>query len=365
MKSEDLEIITLTKALLKEAVDNNTYWGYQSKNIPFSKSKAKWLLENDRIENDDVCAILGYEKQDIVAFIYMIPDLINTPQGIKKVFWSRRWWIADKYKDTILSTYTRSLSFKAIKNQAIIKYIGQETIPYYEKQPFTKFSKRNKHIIVFSLDSELLLNNIRKLRTVKPLVKLISSLSYNFTAIINKFKNKKRVKGLTYEYISFIDNHSWKYIEPFLKNDLVVKTPVYINWQIDNSQYTQVKNKYKSSHYCLINSSTSNIYNLNFLVKKETIIGFISILVRNTEFHIRYFITSEDNYDYCVDALMDNFILAKATIIHTENDKLGRSLNRRYFSTHTKKREIFTLVHKDVNLETKNIHITDQDGNFA
>ncbi|WP_396601138.1 hypothetical protein [Algibacter sp. R77976] len=365
MKSEDLKIITLTKTLLKEALDNNTYWSYNTKNIPFSKSKAKWLLENSRIEDEDVCAILGYENQDLVSFIYIIPDLINTPKGAKKMFWSSRWWVAEKYKDTILSTYTRNLSLSATKNKTIIKYIGQETIPYYKKQPFTEFSKRTKHIIVFSLDLQLLLNKIKILRRVKPIIKLLSILSFYLTALINKIKNYKQVKNLDYEYLSFIDKHAWSFIEPFLKNDLVLKTPEYINWQIDNNQYTQTKNKNNSSHFCLINSSGNNMYNLSFLIKKEDIIGFISILITNKEFHVRYFITDDKNYDNCVDALMDNFIKSKATILHTENDRLGKHISKKYFKTYSKKRELFSLVHNDIDLNTENYNVYEQDGNFA
>jgi len=41
MKSgEDLQIISLTRALLKKALENNTYWNSSAKDIPFSTSKA-------------------------------------------------------------------------------------------------------------------------------------------------------------------------------------------------------------------------------------------------------------------------------------------------------------------------------------
>lgn len=363
---KDLEILSVTKRDLIDAINNNTYWNSNSRNIPFTKSKACWLIENTRINNDDICAILGYEKDVLVSFIYIIPDLINTPSGEKKIYWSRRWWVANKYKDSILSSYTRTFSFSAVNNQMLIKYIGEDTVTYYTKQPFTKFAERTKYMIVFSLDVTLLLTNIKALRKFKFFVNIASKLSYSLTSLINKIKNKKNTKNITYEYLSLIDNYAWNFINPFLKNDLVVKTKNYINWQISNTQYTHTEIKDKTIHYCLINSSAKKIYNLTFLVKKENkILGFISVLIKDIEFNVRYFVCSDEYFDICVDVLIDNFINSKTAIILTENEKLGKKIKEKYTSIYTKKRNLYSLAHNDVNLNTNNISINDRDGNFA
>ncbi|MDO5971145.1 hypothetical protein Q4Q35_15155 [Flavivirga aquimarina] len=359
---KDLQIVSLTRKMLKDALEQNLYWQSDAEFVPFSKNKALWLLKNERIEDEDVCAILGIENNTLVSFIYLIPDLINTDQGTAKIYWSSRWWVAEKHKESILSAYTKRVSLEATKNQLIIKYLGTDTLDYYKKHPYKEFSKRTRYIFVFNLDHHLFINKFRFLKAITPLIKGVSNLSHYLIASINK--NKIKTGSLSCEYISDINKNTWLFIEKHVVNDLIPKSKDYINWQIDNNQYT-LKNK-KLSYNCLIGSISHKIHNTNFFVKMgNKIIGFISVLVRGDEFVTRYFLCDHDHYQYCLDALMEYFIESKCTFLLTEDEVLGAHISKKFLKAFTNKRALVSLVHNDISLDFSDKKVYQQDGHFA
>ena len=361
----DLEIISLTKSNLREAIAENKYWAgtYQP---AFSKNKAKGMLEKTRANDDDVLAVLGYEKHTIIAFIYFVPDLVKNEDGnLIKVFWSQRWWVSDKYKETVLSTYIKNLSLNACNNQAIIKFLGDKTKAYYKKQPFTEFSKRKRYIIIFSLDSQLLIYRKASLKFFKPLLKLLDSFSRRIVAIVNNIKTNKKGKHITSKQISEIDVDAWNFIEKNSSTDIVPKSKEFINWQISNNQYHNLAVEKEPDYKCLLGTIAKKIYNSNFVIRSENeIVGFVSGFVSGNRFIIRYFISNETYYDDCLNVLIKGLIDSKCTLLQTENSELGDNIINKYFKVYADVKELVSLVHNDVDINLQNAVVTDQDGNF-
>jgi len=366
MKSgEDLQIISLNRVLLKEALENNTYWNSSAKDIPFSTSKAFWLLENERIEDDDICAVIATSNNKLVSLVYLVPDLINTNSGIKKVYWSRRWWIHADYKKTVLPTYIIKQSETSVKNQVIIKFLGKDVVEYYKKQPFIEISHRTRYYLVFNVDASLLINKFKFLKYLNPLVRVLDRTSQTIISAINK--RKLKTDDLTYDYVATINEDLWQFLSPFYKNDLVPKSKSYLNWQINNNQYSYAAVREKRSHDCLIASIKSNIYNLNFsVIKNNKRIGFISFLIRDKEAIVRYFTCANEYFETCADALMEQLITLKTGNLQTENEKLGQYIQKKYLNIYTDKRKLYGLINKNVSdVAPEDIVIHDQDGNFA
>ena len=94
--NENLKIIKLTKKLLKEAIDQNKFWN-KNQMAPMPKCKALWLLSSPRISDDDYLGVIGIEGDELVSFLFMIPDYMNTNSTkIKKAHWMIDWWVAEK-----------------------------------------------------------------------------------------------------------------------------------------------------------------------------------------------------------------------------------------------------------------------------
>lgn len=362
----DLNVITLTKLELKNAVSENKYWN-NTFEPPFSVNKAKWILENERAEDNDVLAVLGYEDKSIVAFVYLVPDLIRGGNGvIKKIFWSQRWWVSNKYKDTVLSAYIKGMSLNASSNQVAIKFLGDNTKAYYKKQPFKKFAKRKRYINIFSLDSGLLIYKKASLQKFLPLLKLIDNFTRSFIALVNKVKVLGLASSISFFKIKSINDEVWLFLEKHCISDLVPKSKSYINWQISNKQYFVLnKNTQKPEYKCLLGSISNKIYNQNIVIKnKEEIVGFISAYVSGKRFIIRYFVVNNMFYKDCVKVLIKNFIQSKSTIFQTEDATLGKFVKSNYFNLYSDVKELVSLIHNDVDINLAKSTIKDQDGNM-
>lgn len=360
---KNIETVILTKTLLLDAINNNTYWSVHHKIAPFAKNKAQWLLTNTRIEQNDVCAVLALNNNELIAMVNVVPDIITTPEGMLKIYWSQRWWVHPTFENSVLATYINQLSAEAVNNKILIKYIGSETIPYYKKQPYTEFSKRTRYILVYNLDAGLIISKIQPLKHLKPLLNVVSKLSYKLITHLNLLKIN--TNGIKWYDVSQINNKVWDFIKPLTANDLIPKTQDYINWQIDNAQYTN-RGTLNHPQECLITSIGNNIHNRNICVTKDdVIIGFISVLIRANEFIIRYFLCTNKHYKYCLNVLMKAFVKSNCTFLLTENEVLGKQLNKQFLNIYCNKSPLVSLAHKDLKIDFTNKTVTEQDGHFA
>ncbi len=364
--SEKLEVTGLTKAMLSDAINQNTFW--KDNLAPLPKSKAIWLVSNPRIKDDDYCGVLGFEDDKMIAFIYMIPDQLNVKSdnyNENKVYWMILWWVNSKYKDTVFGTYLYNEAVNYAGKQVLIKSYAEHVNAFYEKQPFKVIASRLRYTIFFSLETSILIGRFKFLKPFKFFLNNINALTKSIVRAINTFKNKSRTNTLTYDYITRLDDEIWEFIEPLCEKDLIYKTKEYVNWQIDNNQYLQTpvsKHPYKSIQAGI--SNNIHIHNLK-IIKDDKIIGFLSYIVNYNEFNVKYFLTKEERYyDICVDALMENFIKQKTTFIFTDDTKLSNNITKRYTSIFTHKTNKKALAHNEMKSDISNLNLLNRDGHF-
>ncbi len=362
--SKNLEVIGVTKKMLSEAIDKNTYW--KNNLAPLPKSKAIWLVSNSRIQDDDYCGVMGYEDEKMISFIFMFPDFLNTSiKKENKIYWMISWWVHPTYKDTVLGTYIFNEALNLADKQIVIKSYAENVNAFYEKQPFTVIASRLRHTIFFSLDASMLIGRFRFLKSFRFILNKVDAFSQAVLNRINTSRYKNRTKGLVYDFISKIDNDTWEFIEPLCSNDLIYKTKEYINWHIDNNQYLQtpvVKLPYRSLQTGI--SDNIHIHSVK-IIKENTIIGFLSYIINFNEFNVKYFLVKDESYyDICVDALIENFIKVKKTFIFTDDTKLSETIAKRYKTIFTHKVLKKGLAHNETGLDIESVDMLNRDGHF-
>ncbi|MHA7057495.1 hypothetical protein ACWGOQ_0009780 [Aquimarina sp. M1] len=363
--SKDIQIIGLTKKMLREAIDKNTYW--KSDLAPLPKSKALWLIANNRVNDDDYCGVIGYEGEKIISFIFMFPDLLNVKDDKpKKVYWMISWWVHKSYKDTVLGTYIYNEAINLTGKQIVIKSYAENVNTFYEKQPFKVIAERLRHTIFFSLDASMLIGRFKFLKSFKFILDRIDSFVGAIMRMLNSSKMKNNVKVLSYEFVNQIDIDTWGFIKPLCGSDLIYKTREYVNWQIDASQYLQTPVPKKHPHISLQTGISNNIYIHNLKILKENrIIGFLSYVINYNEFNVKYFLVEDEkNYNMCVDALMENFIKQKTTFLFTDDTKLSDNITKRYQTIFTHKVIKKGLAHNDTAIDSENFMMLNRDGHF-
>ncbi|WP_299436917.1 hypothetical protein [uncultured Aquimarina sp.] len=363
--SKDLQVIGLTKKMLSEAIDKNTYW--KNDLAPLPKSKALWLVANNRITDDDYCGVIGYEGDKMISFIFMFPDLLNVKDGTpKKVYWMISWWVHKTYKDTVLGTYIYNEAVNLTGKQILIKSYAENVNTFYEKQPFKVIASRLRHTIFFSLDASMLIGRFNFLKSFKFILDRIDSFVGAIIRFLNRSKLKNNVKTLSYEYVNQLDDDTWKFIKPLCDNDLIYKSKEYVDWQINDSQYLQTPVPDKHPHKSLQTGISNNIYLHNLkIIKEDKIIGFLSYVINYNEFNVKYFLVEDNkNYDLCVDALIENFIKQKTTFIFTDDTELSDNITKRYRTIFTHKVTKKGLAHNETEIDAENFAMLNRDGHF-
>jgi len=362
---KDLKVIGLTKRMLRDGINQHNYWSEE--HPPFPKSKALWLLTNPRILEDDYCCVITLEDTKLISFIYMIPDVLNVPDKIKtKVYWMISWWVHPEYKNTVLGTYTFYEALKLADNKIIIKFYAEHIADFYAKQPFTVIASRLRYTIFFSADPSMLMG---KFKFLKPFRILLNTIDFGVAAIIKKMnynKLKNNTKTLKYHYLNELDDETWNFIEPLCANDLILKTKAYVNWYIDNKQYTQLVVPSKHKYHALETGESYNIYNHSLkIIKDDKTIGFISYIINFNECNVKYFLVEKEvHYNTCVDALIENFISKIAKFIFTDDPKLAETILKRFQTVFTYKSEKKGLAHNSLNLTPDIVNLLNSDGHF-
>ncbi|WP_010522823.1 hypothetical protein [Aquimarina agarivorans] len=362
--SNDLRIIPVTKAALRIAVEKNTYWDRE--NVPIPKSKAIWLLSNLRIEEDDYCGVFGFEGDQMVAFIYMFPDLFNFGGKIEKAYWELLWWVSDAYKNTVLGTYIFNEALNLANKKVVVKSYAEGVNEFYAKQPFNLIEARLRHTIFFSLDANILLSRFSFLKHYKFILQTADKFVGTVVKKINNLKVKSRTANITYHYLNKLDRQTWEFIAPLCTNDLIYKTEEYVNWQLDNAQYTQtpVSSKYPKRSLQVGIGQNIRIHNVK-VIYNEKVICFLSYIVNHKEFNVKYFLVNENsNYDICVDVLMEHFLQSGMNFIFTDDTELSNTITNRYKSVFTYKIEKKALAHESISFGTDHLKIYNRDGHF-
>ncbi len=361
--NKDLKVIPLTKKMLVEGVEKNTFWKDHLE--PMSKSKARWLLDNTRILDDDYCGVIGYEGEKMISFIFMIPDFLNTAT-YKKVYWMISWWVDTQYKDTVLSTYIYNEAVNLAGKQVIIKSYTENVTAFYEKQPFRVITARPRFTIFFSLDPSMLIGKFGFLKPFRFFLNTFDTIVSKTIRCINKAKVGKRTTSISYEYINQLDDETWGFVAPLCSKDLIYKTREYVNWQIQPQQYMQTPISAKYPFSSLHTGTSSNIYIHTLKIKRDNkIIGFLSYIINHHEFNVKYFLVEDKkNFDICVDVVMEHCLAAKRNFIFTDDTKLAESIVKRYTTIYTHKANKKGLAHIEIKEDLDNLTLLNRDGHF-
>lgn len=363
---ENLRVVAITKSQLREAVDNNTYWDHTTI-APIPKSKAQWLLQNDRIEEHDYCAIFGFDGDTMVAFIFLFPDLMNMKsEPAKKIYWMLLWWVETKFQTTVLGTYMYNEALRLTKGQVLIKSYAEKVNDFYAKQPFDVMISRLRYTIFFGIDAHILKGRFPFIKYFGKTIKNLNQLVKSVVSKLNASKIKKKTKHIFYEYINELDQETWGFIEPLCKNDLIYKDKNYINWQINKKQYTEAPIMSKMSFHSLQAGYgvAMGIQNIKIFFDQK-IIGFISYVRNMNECNIKYFLVEgEQYYDQCVASLMNHIHKEKLNFLFTDDSRLAAHIQKEYKTVFTYKKNKKGLAYKDVKIDKDQVQFFDRDGHF-
>ena len=86
-----MEIKCYNKKDLTKLISCNIFW--KKYNLPITKYRALSYINNPRADKDDILLIIAYEKDSIIGYIGVVPDLIIVNGKEYKVGILSTWWV--------------------------------------------------------------------------------------------------------------------------------------------------------------------------------------------------------------------------------------------------------------------------------
>lgn len=361
---KDLKIISFTKKELKAAIDG-AYYDHTYK-IGLSKNKIYWLLNNERIADDDYCLVQAKDGDILAADIFMMPDIVRTKTGQQlKVYWMVNWWLHPAYEKTIIGSYIYSEASALAGHKVLIESYLENTKQFYDKQPYMTIADRTRFVIFFGIDEHLVVSKISALKPIKFFIKPFTKFTSYLIKTINKSKAKKRTQQLSYEYINNLNEATWQFIAPFLTEDITYKTKEYINWQLSAEQYLRTPISSKSLNDAVIKGTAQDIHNCSFSVYKLNVrIGFVSFVRIDKTIYLKYLISAEIDSHHVTNAFMEHLLHYKITSIYTDNENLSKHIHHTYMTIYTHTTTKKALAHKIIAEKLEDLTLSESDGNF-
>lgn len=356
--------IALTKKDLATALEENRYWERHQVLMP--KSKAYWLLRNKRIADDHICAVICLDGENLISYLLFIPDIVVLKNHTNRdIYWLQEWWVANTYQKSMVPSFIFNVAVKTLKGNILIESNAGTAESFFNSQ-FKPIYQKSRQVIFLFIENTAVINKIKILKYFKFLLNFINATILKGMHYFNFKKAMKRLDAFHFEYINTLDEPAWEFLKPLCTNDFVLKTREYINWQIDNSQYTQTPVSKKYPYKFSTTGISDNIHEHSFkIIQNNEVVGFVSYLFNMIEFNVRYFIPKNENYfNTCVDALVIHGLKHKAKYIITDNSDLSAAISQRYFTLFTYKTVKTSRVHKSCDLDLEDVKLTDRDGRF-
>lgn len=344
----------ITKQQLEPALKNIILKG---ENYPFSEDKAHWVLQNKRISNDDLCLLLAREDNEVMGFIWLIPDFTNTTMGPSdKVYWIHHWWVKDTYEKTVLGAYLFKEALTLVNNRVILKAYAEKAHDFYNKQPFTALREYTRYTIFFGLGPDMVLAKYPNLKFLKIPIAAAGGIFSVINRTVNMLKAKRRLKHIRISPINKLEGDIWTFVKAHCQNDLIHKDLEYVNWQLATTQSlgpNTAKNEASDSSICSCIVTTSS-----------GTIGFFSFLKTGKEAYLKYFLCSVEHHETMVDAFLTKVLQLKLYHVYTDNGEIIKTIRKRFITFFIYGATKKALAHNSIVHELAEFDVKEQDGHF-
>jgi hypothetical protein len=280
---------TIRKIYIKdipELLEDAAFWKHEFLSV--SRHRLYSHYKNPNAGPDDLALLLGYADGEIVGYMGVFTDKIMLDGKQQKIGWLSTWWVHPKTKGSGIGREILGTMYKSLGGHIGISQFTPSAKRVYDKSGYFYTLKESKGI------KAVLRSNLgfvvpavyEKSKALLPLFKCADSvLNFFINAKLALQRNSVRnqLKGITVDYLSFIDTQTEAVIRKHGKNHISPKSPAFFEWLkacnwVQEAPLLELthKEKYEFSIY----DRKFNIYLMKISVKNECV-GFLVLQRRN------------------------------------------------------------------------------------
>jgi hypothetical protein len=287
-----MEIKTFTVNDLKAALGSEDFW--QTSTLPITKHRALSYCRNPRADADDPVLLVAYRDDQVIGYLGILPDMIFADDVGYKLGWLTSWWVDPTCATTGVGAL---LLFSALN-----AYDQQVGVSGSSRVARKALDASQKFMVIKSLqglDIRLRLNATRYILRQLPPMKIFRGLFNIFDCVMDDVVNFRSfiwhrrhdpLRGLTFEYISAIDEETGCFIQRHQQHDLTRKDKSDLSWIMNNPWIISAPHKDAMSKRYYFSSRASRFIYLGVKVfeNQSEMIGFFLLKVRDDRMSVLY-----------------------------------------------------------------------------
>lgn len=305
--------------------------------VPISKSRAISHANNPRADQNDTALILAYDKEKLIGYLGIIPELIFKGNETIKVCWLSCMWVLPEYRRSGIARYLLSDAYRLYNGLVFItNYIPRSKAAFIKTGHYFEVAELNGVRAYFRFDlATILPRRYRKLKWVKPLFWIIDTC-LNALISINDRKKLSRIElNNSYEFLDRIDEETGKFIEAAMTTNRFRRAKPEFEWMRKYPWVSDIKDKsvdygkYYFSQY----SSEFKQWFIRIRNADKQMVGFMVLTRHKHELKTPYLLATEENYNDIFLFVCQLLIKEKIPTLVTYHNELAAKVrqNQKYF----------------------------------
>lgn len=326
-----MEIKAFTVADLKTALVSEDFW--LTETLPTTKHRALSYSRNPRAEEEDLVLLVAYQDNQVVGYLGILPDKIFSNDAVYKLGWLTSWWVDPSCATTGVGAI---LLFKALN--AYDQYIGVSGSSREARKALHASQKFMALKPLQGLDIRLRLNVTRDILRRLPALKIFRGLFKIVDVMMDEVmdfrrffwqRRKNPCQGLTFEYISAIDEEADRFIQRHHQQDLTRKGKPDFNWIMNNPWILSAPLKDAASKKYYFSSRADRFSYLAIKVFEHhtEMMGFLLLKVRNDRMSVVYSYFENRHAASITAAAFHHALVMNMSILSLYDERLVASIS--------------------------------------
>jgi len=296
--------------------------------VPISFHRGWSQYNNPYCADEDIILWAAYENADLVGYVGVLPDIINSEGVEKKIYWLSCFWVEEKFRNGQLASQLFFLLIKQYKNRLFISnflYSLEKTYLNLGISQKTQYNKGRKFYINFCF-ADLLQARYPDLKSTMTFYKLFER-TINELLKFRKFIHKKRKRKYRVIEDNKLDNELITFFETFKSSHQksVIRDIRYFNWVIDFPWVLKGKTDKESDRYYFSSKSEQFEYRILKIYHQQQPEGFVLLKIRDKNLTVSHIYARDEHIGSIAGYLID---LSLNELINTISTTDHRLMNR-------------------------------------
>lgn len=325
-----METKSYTKRELEEFIQSDLF--NKLVNIPISKHRAISQINNPRASDNDILLVVQFDENKVAGYLGILPDYLFRENQYEKIGWLSCFWVDEEYKSKNVAANLFLRVIRSWEQKILITNIVPWLEPIYQKtkifQP-TIYKYGLRCYMRFNL-AELLPPKNRIFKRLTWTLRLIDNFINTFYSLRLILFRKLKLKNVKYEYLTYLDNESCKFVETFIQNNWNKRSGNELNWMLSNPWIIQgSKEDFNSKRY-YFSSLNERFFQqiVQFSNEDGKILAMLILNIREKNLTVPYVFSENVCIDSVSKFLINTMLELKLNMLTTFNEELIHSLKK-------------------------------------